>query len=372
MTKPPLKLPHVKIVKGRYYFRPYIPVKLRGKIETDRYGYAKTILLGKITDPDAKIRKAYADAEQQIEYDKTPDRLTLGWLSEKYQNSRQFKGKEASTQRGYRETGAMILKHVIKINGTETTLSGIDARQLKTTTIRAILDKRFDTHQERGNAGASSCNQELNYLNNLYKYGMQYIPELNTLPRNPTHGIEKFRVGVRDRYVTDEEYWLQYDVACEMTGTPYLPIAMELTYLLAARGVEVTDLSIASLRKLPNGQKEILVERRKGSKDTGIIVSERLQSAWDAALALHTITPIGPSPLLIGKGGHAVTRHALTKAWQKLKQEMKKRNMSDVYFITHDLKRKGISDAEDDKIAGQSAVMRARYSVKHQSFKAPK
>ncbi len=97
----PLNLPHVKLVKGRYYFRPYIPAKQRGTIETDKYGYAKTIYLGKETDSHAKIRAAYTAAEQQIEQEKSPERLTLRWLSEEYQKSRSFKQLEPSTQKHY-------------------------------------------------------------------------------------------------------------------------------------------------------------------------------------------------------------------------------------------------------------------------------
>ncbi len=71
--------------------------------------------------------------------------------------------------------------------------------------------------------------------------------------------------------------------------------------------------------------------------------------------------------------GHPVTRYATYKAWNKLKMNMEKNGLGHVYFITHDLKRKGISDAEDDKIAGhKSDHIRANYNVKHRTYKAPK
>ena len=90
-------------------------------------------------------------------------------------------------------------------------------------------------------------------------------------------------------------------------------------------------------------------------------------------ISIHQITPIGTAHLLIGRYGSPVTRDAVSKAWQKLKKEMEKRGLSKTYFITHDLKRKGISDAEDDKIAGhKSDHIRAKYNVKLETFKAPK
>ena len=47
--------------------------------------------------------------------------------------------------------------------------------------------------------------------------------------------------------------------------------------------------------------------------------------------------------------------------------------LSSVYFWLHDLKRKGISDAADDRIAGHvSDTIRARYNVKVQEFDPPR
>jgi hypothetical protein len=202
---------------------------------------------------------------------------------------------------------------------------------------------------------------------------MQYVQELATLPRNPVHGIEKFKVDIRIRYVTDEEYQIQYNIACEQRGTPYLPIAMKLTYLLAARGIEVTDLTLERLINLPTGEQGIYVKRRKGCTDTTIIASPRLLAAWQAALNLHKITPPPNAKLLVGKGNQPVTRSALSKAWQALKETMDQRGLSHIYFINHDLKRKGISDAESDKIAGhKSNHIRAQYNTKTHTFNAPK
>ena len=43
---------------------------------------------------------------------------------------------------------------------------------------------------------------------------------------------------------------------------------------------------------------------------------------------------------------------------------MRKENLGDIYWTTHDLKRKGLSEAEDDSITGHvSPEMKKRYRV---------
>ena len=184
--------------------------------------------------------------------------------------------------------------------------------------------------------------------------------------KNPCHGVDRFKVKVRDRYVTDDEYLIQYQ--CAQAYLTYLPIVMELTYLLAARGVEVTDLKIGHSTELG-----IIVKRRKGSKTTLIKWNERLKAAWDSALALHS----NPHPdlhlLKAVRGGSRLTKFGLDNAWQALKEKMHKQGLGEIYFQLHDLKRKGISDAEDDRIAGHvSDTIRANYNVKLRTFDPPK
>jgi integrase len=143
---------------------------------------------------------------------------------------------------------------------------------------------------------------------------------------------------------------------------------MELTYLLAARGIEVTDLTIANATDIG-----IIVNRRKGSKNTIIRWTPRLKTAWDAALTLHK-TPPAPTTTLLkaARGVRKLTRDALTNAWQNLKTKMEAAGLGSIYFWLHDLKRKGISDAADDRIAGHiSDKVRANYNVKYQEFDAP-
>ena len=242
----------------------------------------------------------------------------------------------------------------------------LPADKLKTNIVRRILDRRLEQYQANGKKGASQCNNEKALLSSMYRYGIQYIDQLAML-KNPCHGVEKFDVETRERYVTDDEYTIQYQYAQD-SGLPYLPIAMELTYLLAARGVEITDLKVGSATDIG-----IIVKRRKGSKGTIVRWTPRLKAAWEAAISLHPQHDKNTYLLKVHRGGGKLTRDTLTTAWQRLKQEMDSAGLSSVYFWLHDLKRKGISDAADDRIAGHvSDTTRANYNVRLREYDPPR
>lgn len=370
MPKKKTALPkYAKLANGRYVYRPYITKKQRHDgIKTDKYNYlCPPILLGYQDDPIHIIYKKYAEVVEQHNYlnaDENCPYLSLCWLYEQYTSGRFFKELAPKTQTLYK-TCAGILEHEIEVDGRNTTLSKLPATQLKTTIIRRILDRRVEQYKAVERKGESICNNEKALLSAMYRYGIQYIDALADM-KNPAHGITKYKVKVRDRYVTDEEYEQQYAIAAEKSPA-YLPIVMELAYLLAARGIEVTDLTIN--RATSDG---IIVERRKGSEDNIIKWSERLRAAWKAALSLHTTSPQPDATLLVGKGGYSVTRPAVTKAWQKLKRYMKEEGYEKMYFWLHDLKRKGVTDAKDNRIAGHiSPTIRANYTVKLKLFDAP-
>lgn len=359
---------------GRYVYRPYIKQQERAKLP-EQYSVGSNgrlkppILLGDKEISQASLYLKYQEVIEELKYEQSKNETwgyhTLGWLYEAYTESRFFKELSPTTQKLYGKVSG-ILEHPIKIGGQNAKLGDIPADKLTTIIIRNVLDKRLDNYQKEGLKGESRCNNEKALLSSMYAYGIQYHEFLTKL-KNPIHGVKKFKVKARTRYVTEEEYQIQYQYAESMTTRPYLAVAMELAYLLACRGVEVTDLTIEDAT-----EEGVKVKRRKGSKSTIIEWDDRLKAAWDAALAMHRIEPLPTSKLLVGKGGHAVTRDALSKGWQKLKELMRTTEHKDIYFVMHDLKGKAITDAEDDKLAGHvSDSTRAKYNKKPQSFKSP-
>ena len=356
----------VRVVNNRIVYRPYIPQAQRKQFETDQHGYLKPpIKLGRVGDSETSIYKAYTAILEQHQYQQDPNYLTLNWLYQQYLQSRQYRQEiEAETRRRYQQC-SIILQEPIKIDGKPATLGDLRSDHLKTTIVRKIMDKRYERYQAEGKSGASQCNNEKALLSAMYAYGIQYIEELAPL-KNPCHGVKKFAVDARTRYVTDEEYAIQYQFA-QTLNIPYLPIVMELSYLLAARGVEVTLLKIGDAT-----DEGIIVRRKKGSRTTLIRWTPRLKAAWESAIAQHKNPHPDVKLLKAARGSGSVTKAAIDNTWQNLKNKMIGAGLAHVYFWLHDLKRKGISDAADDKIAGHiSDSTRSNYNVKIQQFDAP-
>jgi len=122
----------------------------------------------------------------------------------------------------------------------------------------------------------------------------------------------------------------------------------------------------------------ILVEAQKLDTSVG--------EAIKAALMLHKARKKPGEYLIPGARGPKLIADTLDDAMQRLKKRMSELEMKcrwtsengleeieqDMYWPLHDLKRKGISDADSDKIAGhKSEQMRQRYNVKIESFSAP-
>ena len=193
-------------------------------------------------------------------------------------------------------------------------------------------------------------------LGSMYKYGLQYLSELSEIKKSPTAGLEKFIVQKRTRYVTNSDYQVQYKIAGEI-GLPHIQDYMELTYLLAARSVETSELKIGQAV-----EQGIIVIRTKKSLNTGIKWSPRLKAAWDRALSRHTSTHPDPAHnILTNKHGHQIAQSTIHDHWGLVREEMKKRNLSNIYFTAQNLKVKGVKDAENKAIAGQSEAMQRYY-----------
>jgi len=179
------------------------------------------------------------------------------------------------------------------------------------------------------------------------------------IDRNPIRDLKALKENQRDRYVTDAEYYRQLEYAASVSD--YLPVVMELTYLFAARGIEVLDLEIKHTQQSDSDGKAVVrVIRRKGSKTTYIQRYKRVDDAIDAAMALHKKRKISGKFLLPGVRGANLPKSTLVEAMQRLKKIMQEDDAksqwtkadgvddhdSDLYWTLYDLKRKGISDSE--------------------------
>ena len=345
-------------VNGRIVYRPRVPKGKQDILPTDKSGFLRPpVKLGMVGDREQSILRAYITAKDRIESAGDPDKGTLTWLKRKYLDSQRFKKLKPKVQDDYEGKLNRLMNFPAVINGVASTVGQIRVHQITKPALRKLIDRMLEDYQGRGYDGRSTINGQFRCLSAMLTYGMQYHESLG-LDHNPCIGIELQLENKRDRYITDEEYFIQHDFA-RLHGADWLPVFFEHAYLLAARSVEVTDLTIDSV--IEDGY---IVERRKGSKDNVILFSIRLKEAYQAALALRKTRKKQADFLIYTRGGKQLAHSTIGSAMQRLKAKMKKAGLQDVYWTIHDLKRKGISDASDVNIGGhKTEEMRQRYRV---------
>lgn len=233
--------------------------------------------------------------------------------------------------------------------------------------------------------GLNEVNGEFRQLKAMISWGLDNYENLG-ININPCFGIRMPTAPPSNRYVTDRDYHIQLEYTCEK-GWKWLAIFFELSFLLASRSVEVRHLKMDDANELG-----ITVERRKGSHTNIISWSNRLRNAYAAAQKLKTdiarqkakckkkdcLSSCDHSDqlaeehriyLLVNPVGR-IRKEALGSAMSRLKASMFSDGLENVYWTPHDLKRKGISDAETTAIAGhKSYEMQQRYNTKIRTYK---
>jgi len=351
-------IPYVHVNHGAVVYRPWFPPDQREGIQTTTAGFlSPPVHLGKPGDPPEMIYQAWLAARESLRLQHTSTRHTLGWIMEQYFNSTQFQQLSKASQSNSRFM-ARLLEHPLRINGAEHTLAALHVRNLTQPLLHQIADRRLTEYQARGKKGTVQVNRETTLLSTALAWACNYIPDLS-VTINPLRGFKKYPEQPVTRYVTDDEYRTQYDVAATAPSSAWLLPLFELTYLLATRGVETLDIRLSDCT-----EEGIRTRRRKGSRSNLIEWSDRLRAAYEAARALHIKDKqtISDPWLLCHKNGEKLSRSGVHSTMQRLKQRMKQDGLENVYWNLHALKAKGVSDSDDKRIAGhRTEQMRQRY-----------
>ena len=230
---------YVHIANGRIVYRPYIKKAERhDAIIVDKKGFLKPpIKLGKPGDEPDLVMQAYLAAKKQIKCQETLIKGTLGFIIKEYLNSRLYKKKPASSQKRNRNL-MRILEQRIRINNKPAKLSDIHLQDLDKPLMNSIAEKRLAMYKSNGKKGEVQVNREVTFISGAITWGINYIPNLK-ININPILGIKKIEEPKNERYVTDEEYIVQYDLASEVA--PYLQPVFELSYLMGLRGCETVN-----------------------------------------------------------------------------------------------------------------------------------
>lgn len=203
----------------------------------------------------------------------------------------------------------------------------------------------------RSGSSRSRANHELRYLRRLFGWAA----ERDLIPANPARGVKILRVPPRQRYVSDGEY--ADFLAHAGARYPYLAPVAELAYLCRLRLSEVCDIQRTDCR-----DDGLFAARRKGSKDALTGWTPRLRAAVDYASSLHG--PIAGLWLIPSPSRGRMAESTIQTAWQRSMTAWAA--LGNARFTVHDLKRKGVSDAEGDKLAAsghRSTAMLRIYDV---------
>jgi integrase len=197
------------------------------------------------------------------------------------------------------------------------------------------------------------------FLKAAYNWAME---RYDIVQENPCQGVTLNKEEPRDRYVTTEEFEFVKSLA---PPTSYLPLLMELSYLLRARVSEVRNLKHEDLL-----QQGVNLERVKGSEGEITLYSARLIKAIEDAKAYnkHAPTPISGAYLIHDKHGAKITKNGFDSAWRRLINKAKARGIE--HFTFHDLKARGVTEHKDNFAGHRSANMRKVYVRKKQEIEA--
>lgn len=271
--------------------------------------------------------------------------LTFRLLSERFQTTLIWKGLSHETRRDY--TGC----HKAIVNReTKTGLLGDQPLDKWTKGLLLIYrDKRAEASPQR-------ANKEISYIKRLFSWAFEY----ELIKDNISLGISKVKVTPRSHYVEIADYNWMLECA-KNSEYCYLYYAMELAYLCMLRRQEIIDLTLAN--ELPEG---LLIKRRKGSRSNIMAWTPRLETVWNEAKARalsiyearHQPVPIKKEhrKLIISKRtGDPITTEGLSTAWERVTDQAvikaEQQGRAFTKFWLHDLKKRGISDHEGDKMA---------------------
>lgn len=363
----PYSIKYVRNNNGRIEWRPRLSVEERAYLDHDaRFFLKPPIALGRDGDDPDEIYRAYLAAKESLKKHCAWEQYTIGWCVEQYMDSEKFRSLVPDSQRKAQNL-KRIIEHPIMIDGKHGVLADIKIHNIDKPLLHSIASTRRQEYQARGKKGIVQVNRETTFLSTALNWCVNYIHGIG-INENPLTGYKREKEIPVTRLVTDEEYFIQYELAGGVRD--WLQPCIELTYLMAMRGVETLDLRLSHCT-----DDGIVVTRRKNSDDNIIEWTPRLREAYDAALARHrNFTILMPDPFLICKNdGSRMSRWTVQAAFGELKKVMEEAGHGEMYWSLHFAKSKGITDSGNDRLAGHvTEAMRKRYFRKLRKHKAAK
>jgi site-specific recombinase XerC len=296
----------------------------------------------KLAGPEARL----SDLHRLLEEFAGVERGTVGWLCDQFNASDKFKKLASNTQTDYLDQRKLVNTYQTKHGS----LAKIRVSALSPPFIQRIIDKIAVEFP-------SKANHLLRYLRRVFSWGMLR----GYCATNPAKGVEQAAERKLRRMPAPDVYLAVLEHA-RANYPVYLWVALELAFLCRLRGIETITLTDA--HATPDG---IHTNRRKGSRDTMVMWSPRLRSAWEAAIderkriwdKKHIPTPMQADKrlALVNMHGKPVSRQALSTIWQTLMIDMVEQGLitTEQRFGLHDSKRKGITETKGNRADKQDA-----------------
>jgi len=300
----------------------------------------------------AKLSELHQIAESRPGVEKS----SLTWLLEVFHTSKEFERLAPRTKHDYRRQQELARRFETR----QGPLGSLSVDRMSAAFLQRIVDRiEEDGHPTK-------ANHLLRYLRRTFSWGIRR----GYCKANPAKGVAQAREKKSPSIPSDEVAQRVLAAArqggnltAHTTGSfpPYLWIVAELAYLLRLRGIEVLDLSDASIEA--DG---VAVKRRKGSRGNLTRWSPRLRAAWEAASDYRRrVTPpdrpvpIDPADrrLIVAQDRAPLSKSGLDSSWQRMMRSLVALNVikQTERFGLHAMKHRGITDTPGTRADKQQA-----------------
>lgn len=291
--------------------------QLPPRVTKNKYSYVwkpkgtkLSVTLGKIRDTSmSKLWQRYEEEKA-----KRHDVMTFSRLWGMFLASPAFTDLAIRTQSDYKQHQKKLLA----------VFGNMKADDIKIEQVRIYMDKR-------GMTSKNQANQEVSSMSRVFGWGF----ERGYVRGNPCKGIRKFTLVDRDVYIPDEDYLAIYECA-----RLEVQVAMEISYLCAAREGDVFDLKIDDLRV-----EGIFIEQNKTGKKQIKQWTPRLRAAIELAKQ-HFVHQSAAGYVLPSPSGGRMNRKSFNTWWNNAKKKAVLKLGRPIPGTFHDIKAKAISDYE--------------------------
>lgn len=291
--------------------------QLPPRVTKNKYSYVWKPKGTKMSITLAKIRDTSMSTlwrRYEEEKAKRHDVMTFSKLWGMFISSPTFTELAPRTQKDYHQHEKKLLAVFGKLK----------ADDIKIEQVRIYMDKR-------GVSSKNQANQEISSMSRVFGWGF----ERGFVRSNPCKGIRKFTLVDRDVYIPDDDYLAIYEHA-----RIEIQVAMEISYLCAAREGDIFDLKVEDLM-----ERGIFIEQNKTGKKQIKEWTPRLRAAIDKALT-HLVGRSAAGYVVPSPSGGKLNRKTFNTWWNDAKSAAGRKLGREIPGTFHDIKAKAISDYE--------------------------